>query len=248
MRDMERLLSVENVITEKIKEILKHVPGGKYHDHTALAHTIMVANAIKTAASGITKEKKKLLEISAYLHDVGKGLTGGSQHSENSEAITFHGHEKVGAEWFMNYAKDIDLTKKEKEIINFLISSHMKAHNITKDNSIIKLANEAKLLDAFELLCILQEADQSCGGYNKNAPSFKERHKVAVWKTTAAANRRELKTNLSKKVQKEFGLKEIKPFFKWFVELKIELFSNKQILEVIEKYKKLKSVEKGAAK
>jgi len=90
--------------------------GGSHHNESVFEHCMIAGDAIHP--------KFPLLKLTAYLHDLGKYQS--SEYDEYGE-ITFHAHEKLGADIVEEELKRLKFSNEEIKYISHLIEFHMRS-------------------------------------------------------------------------------------------------------------------------
>ena len=113
---LARINVLELVFKDLDKIYLSHLPGGKHHGESVFEHCMIAGDAIHP--------KFPLLKLTAYLHDVGKYES--SEYDEYKK-ITFHAHEKIGADIIKEELKRLKFSNEEIKYISNLIEFHMRS-------------------------------------------------------------------------------------------------------------------------
>ncbi len=129
-------LGVLKVLIPEI-ERLKNIPQDGFHHLDVFNHSLLTLEKMENLINYDHRPQdiyhpplasNHQLKWAALCHDIGKPLTINYQsHSINQcqRQITFHGHDKVGAEVFQKIALRLCFPKKETQKIVFLIRNHM---------------------------------------------------------------------------------------------------------------------------
>lgn len=89
--------------------------GGKYHGEDVGKHCMLVGDSIST--------KYPLLKLAGYLHDIGKSPT---CETDEEGKVSFHQHEKVGAETVRQELKDLKFSNNEIKYVSDIVYYHMR--------------------------------------------------------------------------------------------------------------------------
>lgn len=90
--------------------------GGPYHIESVFEHCMLAGDHAST--------KNPIIKLTAYLHDVGKGVS--ARINPQTEKIWFEGHEKTGSDETKKELKKLKFTNEEINIISNLILLHMR--------------------------------------------------------------------------------------------------------------------------
>ena len=150
--EMLKILSIPNpcnntkkIILELIKSFIKEMdkcigmPGGDHHNEVVDVH---MCNAL-TEAFKITNNP--LLRLTAFLHDIGKGVT--QSFVEDDKQTHFYEHEKKGSEIVEDWMTEFKFSNEAIKYVSTLIRLHMYSYkDEPSKKSYIKFFN--KLNDA----------------------------------------------------------------------------------------------------
>jgi poly(A) polymerase len=118
-------------------------------------------------------EKKPLLFLSGFFHDIAKPFTVKAQDGKTK----FYGHDKEGAKIASKWGYEMRLSKKESKILHDLVYNHMYPHLLGKEKEITKRALFRYLRKTGEIwfaLFLLDYADFRATPPGKNPKYLKE--------------------------------------------------------------------------
>ncbi len=136
-----RLMDESQVLTRVFPEIsdMKDCPQNAYHHLDVWPHTMVVLRHCEKMINDpthhfgqgaetvkkhfITGHRTALLKLTALLHDVGKPSTRG--YDTTTRRITFHGHDKVGAERVDQIARRLRLSNLERTYLVTMVAEHL---------------------------------------------------------------------------------------------------------------------------
>ncbi len=185
-----------------------------YHKYPVDIHSVMTVKAmenisedfIKKLYEKLTVSQRRVLKLSALLHDCGKGRT--------------QDHSTLGANIAKRYALDTGFSKNEAELVHRLIKNHTRLSNtasredIYSDKVIFNFLSHIKTKETLELLLILTYADIESVGKgtysNFNSNLIKELYEISL---EAIKNKNAL-SEAGKRQKKEKELKRYKDFLK----------------------------------
>lgn len=107
--------------------------GGKYHSEDVGLHCMIAGDSIST--------KYPLLKLAGYLHDTGKYPT--CDMDEEGE-VSFHQHEKVGAEIVRQELKDLKFSNDEIKYVSDIVYYHMRQIRDASPNAIRRLISDIR--------------------------------------------------------------------------------------------------------
>lgn len=107
--------------------------GGKYHGENVGLHCMLAGDAIST--------KYPLLKLAGYLHDIGKYST--CETDEDGE-VSFHQHEKVGAETVRQELKDLKFSNDEIKYVSDIVYYHMRQIRDASPKAIRRLISDIR--------------------------------------------------------------------------------------------------------
>lgn len=137
-----RLMDESQVLTRVFPEIsdMKNCPQNAYHHLDVWPHTMVVLRHCEKMINDpthhfgqgaetvkehfITGHRTALLKLTALLHDVGKPSTRG--YDTTTRRITFHGHDKVGAEMVDQIARRLRLSNLERTYLVTMVAEHLR--------------------------------------------------------------------------------------------------------------------------
>lgn len=138
-------------LDEMYKEYMKYDQKSPYHSLTLGNHIKKVINNVEN--SDISDKDKKVLEIAAALHDLGKPLA--RDYDEETGRAKYIGHENISSYLTLPYIRP---NEKNGEAIHTVVSYHMRAHNIKTEKSRKKLIREVGQ-EYYDLLTLFAKFD-----------------------------------------------------------------------------------------
>ena len=128
-------------------EALKKVRQSRdfHSEGNAFIHTALILKEMK--------DEKLLMRYAGLLHDIGKKDTEKINFRKGSRHISFYGHAPAGAEKFETISRRLNFSRREKQQIKYLISSHMDLLNITqiREKTLVKMAKKPYFSDLLRL-------------------------------------------------------------------------------------------------
>ena len=197
-----------------------------YHKYPVDIHSLLTVKALENISVGYIKDiytslnesQKKVLKLSALLHDCGKGRK--------------QDHSILGANIAKRFALEIGFSKKESDMVHLLIKNHTRLSNtanredIYSDKVIFNFLSHIKTKEALDLLLILTYADIESVGSGRfsslNANLIKELYGISL----EAIENKKAVTEATKRAKKEKELKKDETF------LKLNRFEQKKILSL----------------
>jgi [protein-PII] uridylyltransferase len=163
LRKMHELGFLSRYIPE-FSEVEGKVHYDLYHVHPVDIHSILSVEELGKLRNGFYQkeyplltalireiEKPEILFLTAFLHDIGKGMEGN--------------HSLMGAEISMRIGNRMGLSAEERELIGFLVSHHLLMVEIAfrrdlhDEQVILRFANEIKNINQLKMLYLLTFAD-----------------------------------------------------------------------------------------
>lgn len=148
LMEYERCGILDKVLPE-VAKLRECAQGPLYHmEGDVLVHTGMVAD-------GLPANSSFALVMTAYLHDIGKPDTKEIVAlPDGGHKVTFHRHEKVGAEMARPITERLRFSNAEQHRMNWLIENHLAPFNMGKMRSfasLVKLVNNPYFADLARL-------------------------------------------------------------------------------------------------
>jgi len=183
-----------------------------YHKYPVDIHSLMTVKSLENISVDYIRElheslsfsQKRVLKLTALLHDCGKGRK--------------QDHSILGANIAKRYALEIGFDTFESELVHNLIKNHTRLSNtanredIYSDKVIFNFLSHIKTKETLELLLVLTYADiesVSVGRFNNlNANLIKELYQISL----EAIKNKKAVSEASKRAKKERELKKDKNF------------------------------------
>lgn len=161
IHDLLEAIRIDFCALKELQGIWELKTNNPKHPETVSDHTLQVVAAIKQTRyyRNADEDKKELLELAAYLHDIGKG-----PHSKWKDEIqeTFPDHPfdaiPMLGRIFIQEVKDVD--EEDLRVIGLLVAYHdILGESVSGERNIKALRPVLKNEDDFEMLACLSEAD-----------------------------------------------------------------------------------------
>lgn len=138
---------------------------------SVFVHTRMAMEAMAEILDKEDEHERFVMQMAAFLHDVGKPVSASKREKKNSEDTFYKmkDHDTLGAPVAYNFCKNLGMANKDCEIIRNMVEHHMMMHRFTEFSSRYKvmqlLHNKdfnrlVKLCMADERGCVMTQPDE----------------------------------------------------------------------------------------
>lgn len=127
-------------------------------------HTRMTMGAMADILVDEDEHERFLMQMAAFLHDVGKPVSAAKKEKKNPEDTFYRmtDHDILGAPVAFDFCKNIGMANKDCEVIRNLVEHHMQMHRFTESNSRYKVMVLFHNKDFERLVKLCKADEQGC--------------------------------------------------------------------------------------